>query len=295
MITTLHTKEELDNYTKKLNPAQTGLVPTMGNLHPGHMTLISKSLENNIATIVTIFVNPKQFGPNEDFDKYPRTLNSDVDLIKETFKEELKSRQIIIFAPKSNTEIYPSGFDTIISVGKKTKILCGANRPGHFDGVTTVVYQLFKLAKAENAYFGQKDFQQVNVISQMIHDLDLNIKITTLPISRDQDGLARSSRNQYLSTEDRNQALILPKTLQSIEDLLKSNSWLKSYIDINKIIEDNFSLKTPHLTWDYIEILDAKTLDQVVSTTSSVVILGALKINGTRLIDNRIVDISYDG
>lgn len=295
MISTIHTRNEFLQATKRLSKETTGLVPTMGNLHPGHMSLLARSLEENQTTIITIFVNPKQFGPNEDFDKYPRTPLNDIELIEKTFQKEISSRDIIVFAPKSNEEIYPEGFDTIISVGKKTKILCGANRPGHFDGVTTVVYQLFMMSNASNSYFGQKDFQQVNVIKQMAIDLMLDIDIKMLPISRDEDGLARSSRNQYLSISDRNEALILPQTLVKIEAILKQNSWLNSFIEINKIIEDNMSLKTSHFSWDYIEVLDSQTLDQVSMDTKSVVILGALRINGTRLIDNRIVDITYDG
>lgn len=295
MIKIIPTRTEILELTRSLNPKTTGVVPTMGNLHEGHMSLIKQSLNDNEDTIVTIFVNPKQFGPNEDFDKYPRTLENDVNLIQKTFHKELEKKNLFIFAPKSVGEIYPQGFDTTIKIGEITNILCGANRPGHFDGVTTVVYQLFHLANAYHAYFGQKDFQQVKVIQKMIDDLSLNVKIFTMPISRDNDGLARSSRNQYLSTSDRTHALILPKTLIRIEDLLKKQSWLHSFIELNNIIEENMTLKNTPIKWDYIEILDSKNLNEVTPSTTSVAILGALRINGTRLIDNRIVDIRYDG
>ncbi len=285
MINLIRTLNDLEKYQQdRFANKRVGLVPTMGNLHEGHLSLLEKSSQENDISIITIFVNPKQFGPNEDFDKYPRTLEADIAKIEAKFKNE-----IIVFAPEDNSEIYPLGFDTTIKVGAITKILCGANRPSHFDGVTTVVYQLFKISKANTAYFGQKDFQQVKVIERMVSDLGLNIKLSILPISRDADGLARSSRNQYLSAEQRLIALQLPQTLIEIETILRAQSWVNSVIKVNKILESYISNKD----WDYLEILDAKTLKSVSQLTDEVVILGALRVGATRLIDNRKLEIRY--
>jgi len=270
------------------NNSAIGLVPTMGNLHEGHLSLVEKSLQENPVTIVTIFVNPKQFGPNEDFDSYPRTLENDCELLKKLL-EKYPSQSLVVYSPADNSEIYPKGFKTTISVGKITNILCGADRPGHFDGVTTVVYRLFSISKADKAYFGQKDYQQVKVIQRMVDDLSLNIKLEMIPISRDEDGLARSSRNQYLSTQQRQEGLTLPNTLILIENILAENSWLNSGVEINKILETALS----DSRWQYIEILDAQTLEEVSDKTNEVVLAGAFKVGKTRLIDNRLVRINY--
>ncbi|OIQ19772.1 MAG: pantoate--beta-alanine ligase [Bacteriovorax sp. MedPE-SWde] len=270
------------------NSKAIGLVPTMGNLHVGHLSLVNKSLNENSVTLVTIFVNPKQFGPNEDFAEYPRTLERDCELLKEEL-DKFSGKELVVFAPASTDEIYPDGFSTIISVNGISEILCGADRPGHFDGVTTVVHRLFNISKASTAYFGQKDYQQVKVIQRMVLDMGLQIDIKTLPISRDEDGLARSSRNQYLTTEARQMALTLPKTLSQIEKLLTSDSWLNSGVEINKILETSLSDKR----WNYLEIKDANNLNEVTPNTNKVVILGAFKVDKTRLIDNRLVKINY--
>ncbi len=270
------------------NSKAIGLVPTMGNLHAGHLSLVNESLNENSVTLVTIFVNPKQFGPNEDFTEYPRTLKRDCELLKEEL-DNFSGKELVVFAPASTDEIYPDGFSTTISVNGISEILCGADRPGHFDGVTTVVHRLFNISKASTAYFGQKDYQQVKVIQRMVLDLGLQIDLKTLPISRDEDGLARSSRNQYLTTEARQMALTLPKTLSQIEKLLTSDSWLNSGVEINKILETSLSDKR----WNYLEIKDANNLNEVTPNTNKVVILGAFKVDKTRLIDNRLVKINY--
>jgi pantoate--beta-alanine ligase len=276
------------NHWHSENDKEIGLVPTMGNLHEGHLTLVEKSLQNNPITIVTIFVNPKQFGPNEDFDSYPRTLERDCEQLK-TLLEKYPTKDLIVYSPMSNEEIYPEGFATTISVGEITNILCGADRPGHFDGVTTVVQRLFAISKANRAYFGQKDYQQVRVIQRMVTDLGLNIELVVMPISRDADGLARSSRNQYLSTDERVVALTLPKTLILIEKLLTESSWVEAGVEVNKILETTLQ----DSRWNYLEILDASNLKEVNPQTSEVVIAGAFKVGMTRLIDNRLVKINY--
>lgn len=286
MISLFNTIQEFTDYRKTLDDESIGLVPTMGNLHDGHLSLISKSVLENKYTIVTIFVNPLQFGPNEDFDKYPRTLKRDLSQITSLDQED---KEIIVLAPSSVEEIFPEDFKTTISVKDLTSNLCGSNRPGHFDGVTTVVYRLFTLARANRAYFGQKDYQQVLVIKRMVKDLLLPIEIKTLPINREESGLARSSRNQYLSEIGKVQALELNKTIMKISSLLDENSFQDAGIEINDILESTINDKR----WEYLEVLDAENLEAVTINTQQVVIAGALKIGETRLIDNHLTKITY--
>ena len=278
---------QLQAETGVYSPKEIGLVPTMGNLHDGHLSLIRESLAKNKITIVTIFVNPKQFGPNEDFDKYPRTLESDMEKISSLKLKE--DQRLFVFAPDSNDQIYLEGFSTTISIKGITDILCGASRPGHFDGVTTVVYQLFKISNAGHAYFGQKDYQQVKVIERMVTDLRLDIDLNMIPIARDKDGLALSSRNQYLDSEERKEALKLPNKLKRIDNFLKETTWMQAYHKINQELEETLA---DH-RWDYLEILDADNLQEVNSETKKVAILAAYKSQNARLIDNRLVDIVY--
>lgn len=276
MIKVFNTKDSFKEFRSQVSPNQKiGLVPTMGNLHTGHLTLLEQSSQENDITIITIFVNPKQFGPTEDFKEYPRTLDHDIEKITGL---GLNST-IIIFAPHSELEIYPEGFSTNISVGPITQILCGKFRPTHFDGVTTVVYQLFLLAGAHNAYFGQKDFQQCVIIKKMVHDLDIPIRLHIMPIIRSLDGLALSSRNQYLTNAERVNALHLPKTLIAIEQMI-----LKQENPFN-LIEKELQNKA----WDYLEILDTKNLNVITNKTKEVVIIGAYRLGKVRLLDNRVV------
>lgn len=258
-----------------------GLVPTMGNLHKGHLSLIEKSIKNNDYTIVTIFVNPKQFSQNEDLNNYPRTLNQDIDQIKKAAKE----KNIIIFAPNDNSEIYPKGFDTTVSVGQLSKCLCGKTRIGHFDGVATVVYLLFLLINPSIAYFGQKDYQQFQIIKRMVKDLNLTVQLKMLPIIRDHNGLALSSRNQYLSSQEYKTALILPSSIKQISRLANKNFNLEVIKDgINKILQE-------YQGWEYLEFLDADTLRPPNQSTKLFIVAGALKCNDTRIIDNNIIRI----
>jgi pantoate--beta-alanine ligase len=224
-------------------------------------------------------VNPKQFGPNEDYHQYPRTLDQDVTKIANL---NLNSK-IIIFAPNDIKEIYPDNFSTSISVGKITQILCGKFRPTHFDGVTTVVYRLFKIAKATNAYFGQKDFQQCVIIKKMVNDLEIPIALHIMPIVRDLDDLALSSRNQYLSCQQREDARHLPRTLMNIESIINQNKSPTSMIETE--LQQN-------MAWDYLEVLDTKDLTPPTQQTKEVVIIGAYRLGTTRLLDNRVVKIN---
>lgn len=252
-----------------------GLVPTMGNLHVGHLSLIEKALGENDKVLVTIFVNPKQFGPGEDFEKYPRTLDQDLQKIQERFAEQ--ASDVLVFAPSSMNEIYPQGFSTSVQVKGLTDQLCGSSRPGHFEGVTTVVYKLFSMARAHKAYFGQKDYQQFKVIERMVIDLDIPISLETCPIIRDKDGLALSSRNQYLSSDEKEKALGLISALKESQQNFDEKH-LKS-------IQKKWS---EELKWDYLEARDADDLSPLHAQTQNVVVLAAAYAGSTRLIDNLI-------
>lgn len=288
MIQLVTTKQEfLDLRSKKSGTI--GLVPTMGNLHEGHLSLLDRALSENDLAIMTIFVNPTQFGPNEDFDKYPRTLEADLNKITNLLSEKKVDKDVIVYAPATPHEIYGDNFSTFINVKEITDVLCGAKRPGHFEGVGTVVYKIFSLTKPTKAYFGQKDYQQVLVIKRMTENLDLPIEIITCDIARNEMGLALSSRNQYLNATEMIEALHLSQTLNSIKNEITKESWTNAYASLNLILEN----ETKNNRWDYLEVLDADNLKEVRPETSRVVIAGAYKINNTRLIDNLLVDITY--
>jgi pantoate--beta-alanine ligase len=290
VIEVIQSSKQFEIFRNNLESESIGCVPTMGNLHDGHLSLIKESLKHNRDTIVTIFVNPKQFGPNEDFEQYPRTLGQDKQKIKELLKEtRFKGKRLTIFAPETSNEIYPGNYDTTITVGSKlTAKLCGESRPGHFDGVTTVVYRLLSLVKPQKTYFGQKDYQQYLIIKKMVEDLMIPIQIIPLPIQRDEDGLALSSRNIFLSLEERKMAHILPDTIDSIKKTIKENTWVKA-IELALSIREEVIAKDSG--WDYLEVLDAKDLSTPNSNTHTVLIAGAFKAGDTRLIDNKLVEI----
>jgi len=274
------TLSEFSIQRKLLKAQEIGFVPTMGNLHAGHLSLIEKSLKFNQVTIISIFVNPKQFSAHEDLDKYPRTLEGDCKQIKE-LNESHPTKTIIVFAPESSMEIYPENFDTKISVGKITKILCGKSRPAHFDGVATVVHQLFQIVKPKTAYFGLKDYQQFKVISKMVQDLRMPIELEALPIKRNNEGLALSSRNKFLSKEDAQNALFLSKTINEVTAMIKTNGLPAAYDLINKKLNER--------EWDYLEILQQDNLSPPQHEQEKLIVLGALKVGSTRLIDNTLV------
>lgn len=282
-------RSELISTMKEISHEELGLVPTMGNLHAGHMSLVQEALDTCDKVVVTIFVNPKQFGPNEDLATYPRTPQEDTELIKELAGE--RHEDIIVFMPRGNEEVYPPGFNTEVTVLGLTTKLCGKSRPTHFSGVTTVVYQLFSLVKPARAYFGQKDFQQVCVIKKMVNDLNLEVDIKTVPIKREDSGLALSSRNGYLKNEEKEIALTLPKKLDEIEELLRFNTWVDAQAELNNLLEE--TLKDSN--WDYLEVLDSKNLEDVELNTKEIVIAGAYFVGDrpTRLIDNRVLEITY--
>ena len=280
---------EYHEFRNSLSDKKIGLVPTMGNLHQGHISLAERSMEDNDYTVVTIFVNPKQFGPNEDFDRYPRTMQKDGDELKALemrFHKKDQSKEIVLLAPQSITDIYPQDFKTSVTVNGLSDNLCGLNRPGHFEGVTTVVYRLFKITKADRAYFGQKDYQQYKVIERMVKDLEISVELHMCPIVRDHDGLALSSRNQYLIPPEREKALVLPRTIKAISFLIERNSWLKAMEKIEKIKAETLR----DTNWQYLQFLDADSLEEINDKTKSILIAGAYQARGARLIDNILVE-----
>jgi len=281
-------KEYLD-FRKTISDKKIGFVPTMGNLHEGHISLAERSMEDNDYTVVTIFVNPKQFGPNEDFANYPRTMQKDGDDLKALEMRVHKkddSKEIILVAPQSIEEIYPKGFTTSIAVNGLTDRLCGLNRPTHFEGVTTVVYRLFKIASADRAYFGQKDYQQYKVIERMVKDLEVPVELHMCPIVRDHDGLALSSRNQFITPPDREKALVLPRTLKAMAFLVERNPWNEALDKVTKVRAE--ALRDSN--WQYLQFLDADTLEEINENTRTILIAGAYQARGARLIDNILVE-----
>lgn len=258
-----------------------GLVPTMGALHEGHASLIKAANVENDCVIVSVFVNPTQFAPNEDLDAYPRTLEADCVLAE-------KMGADIVFAP-SPKEMYPSEDDTWVEVtGDITKVLCGRSRPIHFRGVTTVVTKLFNLAQPDRAYFGQKDAQQVEVLKRMVKDLFFNIQLRIMPIVREKDGLAKSSRNTYLSNEERSAALVLNSSLSVAKKLFQQGERNKDTL-ISAVIA---GIKAEPLSdIDYVEIYALPELKPVTNPLQGSNLLAvAVKFGTTRLIDNVVLE-----
>lgn len=261
-----------------------GFVPTMGNLHEGHISLLREALKHDSIVYFSIFVNPKQFGPSEDFNRYPRTLEDDLVLIRKV-NEEFPSAKIVVYAPVSPEEVYPTGYDQKVDVPGISEIFEGAIRPGHFEGVATVVYRLFEIVRPREAYFGLKDFQQFLVIRNMVKDLQLPIKITGMPIIRDQDGLALSSRNQYLNTQERQEALILSRTLNKVKSILNNNK--RNLPEAQKFIAE--TLKDPR--WNYLDMRDGENLSSDMTDSGTITLLGVFQLRTTRLLDNTQVEI----
>ena len=258
-----------------------GLVPTMGALHEGHASLIKAANQENNFVVVSVFVNPTQFAPNEDLDAYPRTLEADCILAE-------KMGADIVFAPTPQ-EMYPSANDTWVEVtGDVTKVLCGRSRPIHFRGVTTVVAKLFNLAQPDRAYFGQKDAQQVEVLKRMVKDLFFPLQLRIMPIIREADGLAKSSRNTYLSTEEHNAALVLNKGLKIAQEMFAKGERSSTKI-VNAVTE--FIKTEPSSNIDYVEIYSLPELQTVAEPmTGSNLLAVAVKFGTTRLIDNIVLE-----
>ncbi len=277
------TKLELKTALKALRAGHktVGFVPTMGFLHEGHLSLVRRAKSENDVVVVSIFVNPTQFGPNEDFESYPRDLEKDSKLVEGEGCD-------IVFAPEPE-EMYPKPYMTYVDVyGDLTNKLCGASRPGHFKGVATVVTKLFNLVRPTRAYFGQKDAQQVAVIEQMVADLDMNLEIVPCPIVREADGLALSSRNTYLTESDRKDALVLSQSLLWAKEAIESGE--RNAAVLLKGIRDRIE-GVPATEIDYIQIVDARTLDSVETLKGTILIALAVKVGKPRLIDNMRIEV----
>lgn len=255
-----------------------GLVPTMGYLHEGHQSLIAKSVSQNDRTVVSVFVNPIQFGPNEDLEAYPRDLNRDMQLVEATGGD-------LIFNPEPS-EMYPRHFTSFIDTTETTELLCGAVRPIHFRGVCTVVGKLFNIVRPDRAYFGQKDAQQLATIRRFVRDLNFGIEIVPCPIVREPDGLAKSSRNTYLSPAERQAALILSKSLKLGKEAIENGE--KDAKKVIEIIKANLATE-PLARIDYVEVVDFENIQRVDTISGETLVAIAVYIGKTRLIDNFII------
>ncbi len=277
VVKTIREVKETVNAWKK-DGQEIALVPTMGFLHNGHKSLMDRARQENDKVVVSIFVNPIQFGPNEDFATYPRDIEHDITLCESAGVD-------LIFAPEKE-EMYTEGFCSYVGMDVLTEELCGKSRPCHFQGVCTVVSKLFHIVTPDRAYFGQKDAQQLAIIKRMVTDLNMNVTVIGCPIIREEDGLALSSRNTYLSKEERKAALILNKTLNLAEDAAKQGG-----CDARTIIElmkKNIQTE-PLAKIDYVEAVDVLTMKPVEELTESTLVAMAVYIGKTRLIDNRMI------
>ena len=278
---TVHTIRELREHVRQARSQQRriGFVPTMGNLHEGHASLIRRSLQEECFTVASIFVNPLQFDDPNDLARYPRTLPQDQQMLEAAGCD-------LLFAPDVN-EMYPEGQDrqTIIHVPEVSEGLCGGSRPGHFDGVSTVVNKLLNMVQPDMAFFGEKDFQQVAVIRKMVDDLCMPVEIVPVQIKRADDGLALSSRNGYLTPEERRQATNLYLTLQEIADDFRAHKDIATTLAAARERLDQRGFRT-----DYLEIRRTSDLAPATQDDDSVVILGAAYLGKARLIDNLLID-----
>ncbi len=276
----IETVEQMQRESDSLRMAghTISLVPTMGFLHEGHLELMRVAKAHSNKVIMSLFVNPTQFGPSEDFEEYPRDTEGDLE----------KARNVgvdIVFMPMVE-EMYPADSQTTVSVARLTQHLCGLSRPGHFDGVTTVVAKLFNSTKPHLAVFGQKDYQQLAVISRMVMDLDMDIRIIGVPIVREPDGLAMSSRNSYLSPDERTSALCLKKSLELAEEMFHNGT-----VDAGLIrgAVESFIQKYPFTEIKYIILCDPLTLENIKTLRDESLLALAVRVGKTRLIDNFLI------
>jgi len=256
------------------------LVPTMGYLHRGHLALIEQAKQTGAYVVLSIFVNPLQFGPKEDLSRYPRDLERDVNLVKDAGVD-------VLFHP-TEQDMYPHPIVTYVEVSQLDAVLCGATRPGHFRGVATVVCKLFHIVQPDLAFFGQKDYQQCMVIQRMVSDLNLPIEVCTVPIVREEDGLALSSRNVFLTSEQRQEAKVLSQSLNEVEVCLLAGE--RSARELEKQLREKISRNCQGVI-DYVEVRDAGDLSEVTIIERPVVIALAVKFGSTRLIDNKVVEV----
>lgn len=267
------TREMVKNWQKQ--GLSVGFVPTMGFLHQGHASLMAQAKKENDKVVVSIFVNPTQFGVGEDLDSYPRDLKGDASLCEEQGVD-------LIFAPTSE-EMYPTPCATSVLMGGLTEELCGKSRPTHFSGVCLVVSKLFHIVPANRGYFGEKDAQQLAIIQRMVEDLNFDVEIVGCPIVREEDGLALSSRNNYLTEHQRHSALILSKTLAKVKVALDRGE--RDCSVLLQLIKDNVATE-PEGVLDYGEVVDARSLQPVTEVTGTVLVALAVFFGKTRLIDN---------
>jgi pantoate--beta-alanine ligase len=267
------------------NKSSVGFVPTMGFLHMGHASLLQRARQECDVVVLSIFVNPLQFGPNEDFERYPRNPENDLAIAEEAGAD-------LVFMPDT-AEMYPEPMKTVVKVAELTDLLCGASRPGHFDGVATVVSKLLHIVEPDKVYFGLKDAQQVAVVEQMIKDLSMRVIVVPCPTVRESDGLAMSSRNVYLNEEERKEALVLSQALQM------SEQWLHEIGNIKKLEERiaAFIQAAPLAAIDYVKALSYPSLKEIEHIDSPgsdhrLLIALAVKFGRTRLIDNRLIELN---
>lgn len=279
----IQTISEMQQYAEALRRQGKiiGFVPTMGFLHEGHLSLVRLARPRCDIVVVSIFVNPTQFAPNEDLDKYPRDFRRDEQLCE---REQVD----VIFYPTA-AEMYPQPYRTFVSVEKLTETMCGTSRPGHFRGVATVVAKLFNIVKPHLAVFGEKDYQQAQVIRQMVRDLNFDVEILTGPIVREPDGLAMSSRNKYLTASQRKDALLLHKSLQLARKLILAGE--RNSAALRERMEELIG-SAPTSRVDYIAVVDPETLEDVSTIRERTLIALAVYIGQTRLIDNMVVELS---
>ncbi|GIW39462.1 MAG: pantothenate synthetase [Candidatus Binatia bacterium] len=263
---------------ERLARRRIAFVPTMGYLHRGHLQLVSEARRRAERVVVSIFVNPIQFGPGEDFDRYPRDLERDERLAREAGTD-------VLFVPELR-EMYPPGFETHVEVERATRRLCGASRPGHFRGVTTVLTKLFHIVQPHVAVFGEKDFQQLAVVRRMVRDLDFGIEIVGVPTVREEDGLATSSRNVYLRPEERRAALALPRALAAArEAVARGEKDGRSVLAAaRRVLESE-----PQVEIDYVELADPETIEEVEEIAKPTLLALAARVGSTRLIDNCVL------
>ena len=262
-----------------------GLVPTMGYLHEGHLSLVRRSLRDNDHTIVSIFVNPAQFGPSEDFERYPRDDKRDLELLEAVLREPQDER-MLVFMPGVD-EMYPPGFDDWVELhGSLVERFEGEHRPGHFRGVTTIVAGLFRIVRPDRAYFGQKDAQQLRVVRRMVRNLALPVNIVAMPIVREPDGLALSSRNVYLSPEDRSAALVLSRSLRHAESLVAAGE--TNAATIQREVEAMIRSER-RIALEYAALTGEETLEDIKTLDRPALLLVLGRLGKTRLLDNAVL------
>ena len=276
----IETIEEMKKFSEEMREKKKtiGFVPTMGYLHEGHLSLVRRARAENDVVVVSIFVNPTQFGPNEDYERYPRDFERDRKLLE-------RENVDCVFHPPVE-EMYPPDFSTFVEETKLSKPLCGRSRPGHFRGVCTVVTKLFNIVKPHRAYFGQKDAQQFRVLRRMVRDLNMDVEMIECPIVREPDGLAMSSRNVYLTPEERKQALALYQSLKIAENLFLNGE--RDAVKIKEAMINHLS-RFDRVKIDYVEIVDEETLEPVEKIDRKVIVAVAAWVGKARLIDNTIL------